>query len=128
MSPLCSSSATSFRRLSLAAAMADAEAARGEHLVQSGSSGASGARGTCGAHWYGRAHRARQVRLGCPGRRGTLGVCRRRRRSSACVAGVVTEHGVTDVSATGRIRGLDHGRGDIDDRSCNNFDDDEVMA
>ena len=38
------------RRRGVAAAMADAEAARGERLVLSGSSGASGARGTCGTH------------------------------------------------------------------------------
>ncbi|XBI17610.1 hypothetical protein VPH35_059622 [Triticum aestivum] len=69
MSPLCSSpcssSATSIRRLSLAAAMADAEAARGERLVQSGS---SGARGTCETHWCGRARRARRMRAGSAGR------------------------------------------------------------
>jgi hypothetical protein len=137
MSPLCSSpcssSATSFRRLSLAAAMADAEAARGERLVRSGSSGASGARGTCGTHWCGRARRARRVRAGRAGRRGTPGVCHRRRRSSAYVAGVVTEHGATGVSAPGRVRdgatGVDapgrvrvlgHGHDNDNDGSCNN--------
>ncbi|XBH84927.1 hypothetical protein VPH35_072979 [Triticum aestivum] len=108
--------------------MADAEAARGEHLVQSGSSGASGARGTCGAHWYGRAHRARQVRLGCPGRRGTLGVCRRRRRSSACVAGVVMEHSATGVGASGRVRGLGQGYDDDNDGSYTISDDGELVA
>ncbi|XBI37883.1 hypothetical protein VPH35_123082 [Triticum aestivum] len=117
MSPLCSSSwsssATSFQRLSLAAAMADAEAARGERLVQSGSSGASDARGTCGTHWCGRARQARRVRAGRAGRRGTSGVCRWRRRSSAYVVGVVTEHGATGVDATGvdapdRVRRLGH--------------------
>ncbi|XBI24806.1 hypothetical protein VPH35_049853 [Triticum aestivum] len=101
----CSSSATSFRRLSLAAAMADAEAARGERLVLSGSSGTSDTRGTCGTHWCGRARRARRVRAGRAGRRGTSGMCRRRRRSSAYVAGVVTEHGATGVSAPGRVYG-----------------------
>ena len=116
----CSSSATSFRRLSLAAAMADAEASRGERLVLSG---APDARGTCGTHWCGWARRARQVRAGRAGRGGTPGVCRRRRWSSAYVAGVVTEHGATGVSAPGRVRGLGHGRGDMDDGSCNNSGD-----
>ena len=129
----CSSSATSFRRLSLVAAMADAEAARGERLVQSGS---SGARGTCGTHWCDRARRTRLVRAGRAGRRGTPGVCRRWRRSSAYVAGVVTEHGATDVSAprrvrggaTGvgapdRVRGLGYGRDNDNNESCNNSGD-----
>ena len=72
----CSSSATSFRRLSLAAAMADAEAARGERLVLSGSSGASEACGTCGTHWCGRAHRVHRVHAGRAGREGMPGMCR----------------------------------------------------
>ena len=79
MSPLCSSpcssSATSFRRLSLAAAMADAEAARGERLVRSGSSGASGARGTCGTQ--------RDARRVSPAEK-ELGVCRRGRDGARC--------------------------------------------
>ncbi|XBH97465.1 hypothetical protein VPH35_113258 [Triticum aestivum] len=114
--------------------MADAEAARGERLVLSGSSGASNARGTCGTHCCGRARRARRMRAGRAGRRGTPGVCRRR-RSSAYVAGVVREHGATGVSAPGRVRGgvtgvdasgrvrrLGHGRDD-DDASCINSGD-----
>ncbi|XBH95173.1 hypothetical protein VPH35_085789 [Triticum aestivum] len=118
MSPLCSSSCsssdTSFRGLSLVAAMADAEAARDERLVWSGSSGACE---TCGTHWCGWTCRARRVRAGRARRRGTPGVCRRRRRSSAYVAGVVTEHGTTGVGAPGRVRGLGHGHGGgIDDR------------
>ena len=129
-SSLCSSSAASFRRLSLSAAMADAEAACGERLVQSGSSGVSDARGTCGTHWCGRARRARRVRAGHAGRRGTPGVCRRRRRSSVYVAGVVTAHGATGVGAPsqvcggatgviapGRIRGLGHGHDDDNEAS-----------
>ena len=65
------------RRRGVAAAMADAEAAHGERLVLSGSSGASDARGTCGTHWCGRARRARWLRAGRAGREGTPG----------CVAG-----------------------------------------
>ena len=116
----------------MVAAMADAEAARGERLVLSGSSGASNARGTCGTHWCGR---ARRMRAGRAGRRGTPGVCRRR-RSSAYVAGVVREHGATGVSAPGRVRGgvtgvdasgrvrrLGHSRDDDDDASCINSGD-----
>ncbi|XBH55170.1 hypothetical protein VPH35_077310 [Triticum aestivum] len=77
-------------------------------------SGAWGARGTCGAP-------------------GTPGVCRWRRRSSAYVGGVVTEHGATGVSALGQVRGgatgvdapgrvrrLGHVRDDDNDKSCNN--------
>uniref|UniRef100_A0A453A3T4 Uncharacterized protein n=1 Tax=Aegilops tauschii subsp. strangulata TaxID=200361 RepID=A0A453A3T4_AEGTS len=64
-------------------------------------SGASGARGTCGTHWCGWARRARRVCAGRAGRRGTPDVCRRWRRSSACVAGVVTEHGATGIGAPG---------------------------
>ncbi|XBI98121.1 hypothetical protein VPH35_018381 [Triticum aestivum] len=97
------------RRHSVAAAMADTEAAHGERLVLSGSSGASGARGTCEA--------PRDVRRVSPAEK-ELGVC----------AGVVTEHGATGVVAPGRVRGLGHGRDEIDDRSCNNSDDDDVMA
>ncbi|XBH90070.1 hypothetical protein VPH35_081830 [Triticum aestivum] len=121
--------------------MADAEAARGERLVLSGSSGASDARGTCGTHWCGQARRARRVRAGRAGRGGTPSVCRRRRWSSAYVAGVVTEHGAngvsapgrvlggaTGVDAPGRVRGLDHGRDDGNDRSYNNSGDGEVVA
>ncbi|XBI50125.1 hypothetical protein VPH35_113579 [Triticum aestivum] len=74
-------------RHDVAAAMADAEAARGERLVLSGSSGASDARGTCGTHWCGRARWTRRVHAGSAGRRGTPGVCRRRREAAACVAG-----------------------------------------
>ena len=116
------------RRRGVAAAMADAEAARGERLVLSGSSGATDARGTCGTHWCDRARRARWVRAGRAGRRGTPGVCRRRRRSSAYVAGVMMEHGATGVVAAGRVRGLGHDYDDDNDRSCNNFDDGEIMA
>ena len=139
-----------------AAAMADAEEACGESttcgvvglvgrvgcardvrdtLVRSG---VLGVRGTCGTRWCGR---ARRVRAGRAGRRGTPGVCRWRRRSSAYVGGVVTEHGATSVSAPGwvcggatvvdapgRVRGLCHGRDDNNKRSCNNSDNDEVMA
>ena len=48
-------------------------------------------------------------------RRGTPGVCRRRRRSSAYVAGDVTEHGMTGVNAPGQVRGLCYSRAeDID--------------
>ncbi|XBH96794.1 hypothetical protein VPH35_087112 [Triticum aestivum] len=54
MSPLCSSSATSFRRLLLSAAMADA---------------VSG--------WCGRARRARRMRAGRAGRTGVVGLVRR---------------------------------------------------
>ena len=147
MSPLCSSPcsslATSFRRLPLTAAMVDAEAARGERPVRSGSSGVTGARdmrdalvrsgssdasgacGTCGTHWCGR---ARRVRAGHVGRRGTPGVCRRWRRNSACVAGVVTKHDATGIGAPGRVRGLDHAHDNDNDRSCNNSDDGEVMT
>ncbi|XBI87131.1 hypothetical protein VPH35_025263 [Triticum aestivum] len=122
-SSLCSSSATSFRCLSLAAAMADAEAARGERLVRLGSSGASDARGTCRTHWCGRAHGARRVRVESAGRRGTPGVRRQRRRSSAYSAGGVTEHGAAGVGAPGRVHGLAHGCDDDSDGSCINSDD-----
>ena len=57
-----------------------------------------------------------------------VGVCRRRRRSSAYVAGVVTEHDATSVNAPGRVRGLGHGRDDDNDRSCNNSGDSEIMV
>jgi len=129
MSPLCSSpcssSATSFRRLSLAAAMADAEAAHSERLVLSGSSGATDARGTCGTHWCGQAHWARRVRTGRAWRRGTLGVCRRRTRSSAYVAGIVTEHGAIGVGVPGHVRGLGH---DDNGSSSVNSGDGKVVA
>ena len=121
----CSSSATSFRRLSLAATMADADAARGERLVLSGSSGASDARGTCGTHWCGR---ARRVRAGRAGRGGTPGVCHRRRRNSAYVAGVVMEHGTTGVDPPGQVRGLGHSRDDDDDESYSySINDEPIM-
>ncbi|XBJ08442.1 hypothetical protein VPH35_013752 [Triticum aestivum] len=87
-------------------------------------SGSSGARGTYGTHWGGR---ARRVRAGRAGRRGTSGVCRRRRRSSACVAGVVTEHGATGVGAPGRVRRLGHARDDDNNGSSKNFDDGEPV-
>ena len=67
-------------------------------------------------------------------------MCPRRRRSLAYVAGDVTEHSGTDVSASGRVRGgvtgvgvpgrvrrLSHGRGDIDDGSYTNSNDDDVV-
>ena len=47
-------------------------------------------------------------------------MCRRRRRSSAYVAGVVTEHGATGVGAPGRVHGLGDGRDDDNDASCIN--------
>lgn len=119
----CSSSATSFRCLSLAAAMADAEAARRERLVRLGLSGASDARGTCRTHWCGRAHGARRVRVESAGRRGTPGVRRQRRRSSAYAAGGVTEHGAAGVGAAGRVHGLAHGCDDDNDAKCINSDD-----
>ena len=59
-------------------------------------------------------------------RRGTPGVCRRRRRNSAYVAGDVTEHGATGVGAPGRVRGLGHRRGDDIDMSYSG--DDEAVA
>ena len=73
--------------------------------------------------WCCRARRARRMRAGRAGRRGTPGVCRLWRWSSACVAGVVTEHGATGVVAPGRVRRLGHARDDDNDGSCNNFDD-----
>ncbi|XBJ15891.1 hypothetical protein VPH35_007658 [Triticum aestivum] len=45
-------------------------------------------------------------------RRGTPGMCRRRRRISAYVAGDVTDHDAIGVSAPGRVRERGHGRGD----------------
>ena len=122
-SSLCSSSATSFRRLSLAAAMADAEATGGQRLVRLGSSGASDPRGTCRTHSCGRARRARRVRVESAGRRGTPGVCRQRRRSSAYATGGVTEHGAAGVGAPGRVHGLAHGCDDDNDARCINSDD-----
>ena len=104
----------------VAAAMADAEVACGESRtccvvgLIGGSSGASGSRGTCEAHWGGR---ARRVRTGRAGRRGTPGVCHRRRKSSACVARVVMEHDATGVVAPGQARGLDHAHDDDNDGS-----------
>ncbi|XBH63567.1 hypothetical protein VPH35_117508 [Triticum aestivum] len=57
--------------------------------------------------------------------RGTPGVCRRQRRSSAYVAGDDAASTVAiGVSAPGRVRG----RGDIDDGSYPNSDDGDVVA
>ncbi|XBI87066.1 hypothetical protein VPH35_025200 [Triticum aestivum] len=62
-------------RRGVAATMADAEAARGERLVLSGSSDASGARGTCGTR--------RDARRVSPAEK-ELGVCRRSRDGGRC--------------------------------------------
>ncbi|XBI48109.1 hypothetical protein VPH35_111923 [Triticum aestivum] len=67
------------------------------------------------------------MRAGRAGRRGTPSVCRRRRKSSACVAGVVMEHGATGVVAPGRVRGLGHARDD-DNGSSNIKSDDGKHA
>ena len=77
--------------------------------------------------WCSRTRRERRVRAGRAGRRGSPDVCHRRRRSSACVAGVVTEHGATGVVVPGRVRGLGHAHDDDNDSSCNNFDDGEPV-
>lgn len=95
--------------------------------------------------WCCRARRAHRMRTGHAGRTGAVGLvghvgcvrdvrgaegrqaCRRRRRSSACVAGVVTEHRAIGVGALGQVYGLSHGCGDIDDESCNNSDDDVMV-
>ena len=55
-------------------------------------------------------------------RRGTPGVCRRRRRNSAYVAGDVTKHGATGVGAPAQVRELGHCRGDNIDMSYSGDD------
>ena len=74
-------------RHDVAAAMADAEAARGERLVQSGSSGASGARGTCGARRDARRVSPAEMELGECARSGPSQCDRRRCTGSGPRAG-----------------------------------------
>ena len=86
-------------------------------LVQSGS---SGARGTCGAQ--------RDARRVSPAEK-ELGVCRRGRDGARCDRRQCARSGpwrCTGVDAPGRVRRLDHGRGE--DINMSYSGDGEVMA